>query len=361
MTPLLLMMMTLDFQPKDVVTGLKMGYQLVVADLNRDGKKDLIVIDERSTELAWYENPTWTRHVLATDVPRTINVDFADLNGDGIPEMALAHNFESTYERSIGTVLLMQAGSDVRQPWTRKEIDKVPTAHRVRWMRTRKNGPLTLIVAPLEGRGRRAVLIYAYEPRAWQRRVICADLTGVLHSIAPVDWNRGDHVQRLLTASFDGISLLEPRDKGLWKRQVIATGDPRPCPECGSSEIKMGWLGKQRFLAAIEPWHGNQVVVYEPDGKKWERKVLDKDMVNGHALAVGDLDGDGNDEIVSGFRGKGFRVTVFRHGRSGWEPEVIDTGGVAAADCKIEDTNGDGRREILCSGASTGNVRIFSR
>jgi VCBS repeat protein len=34
------------------VTSLKMGYQLVVADLNRDGRPDLIVVDERGTELA---------------------------------------------------------------------------------------------------------------------------------------------------------------------------------------------------------------------------------------------------------------------------------------------------------------------
>jgi len=50
------------------------GYQLVAADLNRDGKLDLIAVDERGTELAWYENPTWERHVIVKDVPRTINL-----------------------------------------------------------------------------------------------------------------------------------------------------------------------------------------------------------------------------------------------------------------------------------------------
>ena len=54
-----------------VVTGsLKQGYQLVSVDLNNDGKKDLIAVDEAATELAWFENPTWERHVLAVDVPR---------------------------------------------------------------------------------------------------------------------------------------------------------------------------------------------------------------------------------------------------------------------------------------------------
>ena len=52
-----------------VSRDLKMGYQLLSADLNGDGRKDLLAIDERASELAWYENPGWTRHVIATGVP----------------------------------------------------------------------------------------------------------------------------------------------------------------------------------------------------------------------------------------------------------------------------------------------------
>ena len=66
------------FREITITSSLKMGYQLVVADLNRDGKPDLIVVDERATDLAWYENPTWERHVLIDNVPRTINLDLYD-------------------------------------------------------------------------------------------------------------------------------------------------------------------------------------------------------------------------------------------------------------------------------------------
>ena len=48
----------------------------------------------------------------------------------------------------------------------------------------------------------------------------------------------------------------------------------------GSSEIKQGKLKNGRkFIATIEPWHGNQVVVYteSPDGGKlWDRHVIDE-------------------------------------------------------------------------------------
>src|SRR5437588_10203772 len=84
-----------QFRQTTITDSLHMGYQLVVADLNRDGRPDLIVVDERATELAWFENPTWERHVLIKDVPRTINLDTYDYDGDGIPEIAMGHNFET--------------------------------------------------------------------------------------------------------------------------------------------------------------------------------------------------------------------------------------------------------------------------
>jgi hypothetical protein len=162
-----------------------------------------------------------------------------------------------------------------------------------------------------------------------------------------------------MTADFLGIRVF------LRKGPVeIAKGDPRACPQCGSSEIKMGHLGKRRFIAAIEPWHGNQVVVYTEDASKWKRHVIEDEMVNGHALAVGDLDGDGRDEIVAGFRGKGFQLYVFKaDDESGerWTRNILDQGGIAAADCKIADFDGDGRPDVACIGASTANLKIYSR
>jgi hypothetical protein len=355
-----------EFRATTPISGLKSGYQLVLVDMNKDGKKDLIVVDERANDIAWYENPTWTRHVILENVPRVINLDPLDLDGDGIPEIALAHNFETSPERSVGNVLILKSGPDPTEKWTAKQIDQVPTAHRVRWIQTTRGGDPILLVAPLVGPQSKSpkrgdgTPIYAYRQPDYARTTISSDLTGVLHSIAPVDWS-GKGPQSLLTASFDGISLLRPRLEGSWKRHAIADGDPRRCPQCGSSEIKMGYLGKRKFLAAIEPWHGNQVVVYLSVKKGWKRIVLDDTMVNGHALAVGDLDGDGRDEIVAGFRGKGYKLSVFQADSGGekWTRTILDNGGVAAADCKIDDLNGDGLMDIACSGASTGNVKIY--
>ncbi len=354
------------FREHVVTKELKFGYQLVSADLNGDGKNDLIAVDERATELVWFENPGWDRHVLAVDVPRQLNADCWDFDGDGIPEVALAFRFESNPERSVGNVVLLKHGEDVRLPWTPREIDQVPTAHRVRWIDLEGKGKKVLLLGPMVGLKARAPLfddaapIYLYRPGEWKRETLPMQLHGILHAIVPVNWY-GRPDQQLLTASFLGLHRLE-FDHGRWNSTLISKGDPRPCPECGSSEVRLGRLRKNRFLAAIEPWHGNQVVVYVPQGKQWKRVVLEDGMINGHALAVGDLDGDGRDEIVSGFRGKGFKLSIYRaldaRGER-WSKAVLDDGGIAAADCRVEDFTGDGRSDIACIGASTGNVKLY--
>jgi len=117
------------FRAQVISRAVKFGYQLIAVDLNGDGKKDLIAIDERATEVAWFENPTWERHVLATNVPRPLNAACWDINGDGIPEVILAYRFEMRPEQSVGNIVLLTHGKDVRQPWTAREIDRVPTAH----------------------------------------------------------------------------------------------------------------------------------------------------------------------------------------------------------------------------------------
>jgi hypothetical protein len=356
------------FHAVTVTDQIRMGYQVTVCDVDRDHRPDLIVVDERSTELAWFENPgredePWPRHVLARDVPRTINVACAP------NEIYIGHHFETVPARSRGTLLRLTPGPDVRQPWNPREIDRVPTIHRLRWASSR-SGRL-LVTSPLLGPGNEApefrhpTPIFAHRPGDPERLPLFDGLSGIVHSVHPFDWD-GDGFDEILTSSFKGIHLLKEQAGGAWSAQRLSPGDPRECPLCGSSELRPGTLNGRRFLAAIEPWHGNQLVVYpDPEGllhgRPVERLILDDTMINGHALAVGDFNGDGRDEIVTGFRGKGFKLSLFQaddaSGRK-WTRHLIDET-IAAADCQIADFNNDGRADLACSGASTGNLKIY--
>jgi hypothetical protein len=356
-----------QFREYVISAELRYGYELVAADLNKDGRKDLIAVDEAATELIWFENrhPAWERYVLTDNVPRPLNADCWDIDTDGVPEVVLAYRFESDPQKSVGNVVLLKSGDDVRQPWSAREIDRVPTAHRVRWIDPEGNGKKVLLVAPLVGMRYPPayddpVPIYLYRPGEWKRETLSTDLRGVLHAINPVSWDGGAR-QLLLTACHLGLHRIE-LNSGKWVATPISKGDPRPWPMCGSSEVRMGYLGSNRFLAAIEPWHGNQLVVYLREGESWKRLVIEDKMDNGHALAVGDLNGDHSDEIVCGFRGKGCRLSMYQATDSSgerWQNAVLDDGGIAAADCIVGDFTGDGKPDIACIGASTHNVKLY--
>lgn len=73
------------FQEHTIATDLRGGYQVVIADLNRNRKPDLIALASGMNELVWFENPGWQRHVIINNASRMINCAAFDADGDGIP------------------------------------------------------------------------------------------------------------------------------------------------------------------------------------------------------------------------------------------------------------------------------------
>jgi len=162
-----------------------------------------------------------------------------------------------------------------------------------------------IVTAPLAGAAseppdyRQKVPIVYYRPGEWKRELISDALEGVLHGIFVTGWDQ-DGRDELLTASFLGIHLFRRRKDGTWTQTELTKGSPQPWPKCGSSDVAAGRLGRRRFFCAIEPWHGNQVVVYTQKGKTWRRQVIDDTLANGHTIHAAGLNGDGRDEIIAG-------------------------------------------------------------
>lgn len=352
------------FREHTITADLKGGYQVVPADMNRDGRTDLIALASGMKELVWFENPGWQRHVIAGSLSRMINLGAWDTDGDGIPEIVLATEFANQAKNSIGVVSVLRHNGDPRQPWTVQEIDRLTTSHRLRWADVEGNGRKVLVNAPLTGAKAEApeyrdhTPLVFYRPGEWKRRLISEENEGVVHGISIVDWD-GDGREDILTASFGGIHLYRLGKDGRWSRTELARGDPSPWPKSGSSDVTVGRLGKRRFLAAIEPWHGNQVAVYHQDKGQWKRAVIDDSLVDGHTIAAADLNGDGSDEIVAGFRGKGRSVLLYYLDGTRWSREVLDDGGMAAAACAAADLNGDRRPDIACIGSATANLKWY--
>lgn len=355
------------FQEHLIASDLKGGYQVVPFDVNRDGRMDLIALASGMPDLVWFENPGWQRRVLAKGLNRMINLAACP----ALNEIVVAHEFANVPKNSIGVVSVLTPGADRSAPWSVREIDRLTTSHRLRCADIDGSGKPVVINAPLAGAKADAPnyldvapLVY-YRPGEWKRIAINEANHGVVHGIFITPWRAGWRgADCVLTASFDGLHAHCLRQGGKWTRELIHAGDPAPSPKSGSSDVAVGRLGKsERFLAAVEAWHGEQVVIYHgAPTKEWNRKVIDTSLVDGHTIVTGDLDGDGRDEVIAGYRGKGRSVYLYRaKDKRGaeWEKTVLDDGGIAAAACVAVDLNGDKRPDIACIGSATTNLKWY--
>jgi hypothetical protein len=355
-----------DFTEHTVATGLKGGYQVVIADINHDGKPDLIALASGMPELVWYENPGWQRHVIAGGFTQMINCAVVPGGADGIPDIVLGHGFAMEAGKSEGIVSVLRHQGDPRGPWSVTEIDRLPTSHRIRTADIDGSGKPVVVNSALTGPKatapdyRDSTPLVFYRPGEWKRQEILPRNFGLVHGIYIIDWD-GDGRDEILTAGFEGIHMFKAGPKGEWTGTEITKGAPEAWPKSGSSDVAMGRIAKERFLSAIEPWHGNQVAVYRREGGAWKRQVIDTALDDGHTIQAADFDADGNDEVIAGYRGGSRSVNLYHYDAAArnWTKRVLDAGGMGAAACAVADLNGDGRPDIACIGSATANLKWY--
>src|SRR5207247_850325 len=117
-----------------------------------------------------------------------------------------------------------------------------------------------------------------------------------------------------------------------------------------------------RLLPGIVPASCSGVSVHRQDNKQvWQRQVIDNALDQGHTILTADLNGDGNDEIVAGYRGKVRGVNIYYAGGAKaerWANRPLDNG-MAASSCAVADLNADGRPDIVCIGSATANLKWY--
>jgi hypothetical protein len=359
----------ITFRPQEIQKEFGIGYAVLLADVNTDGKPDIVAINP--TQVVWFENPSWQKHVILDGATNKDNVCIAahDVNGDGKIDLALGADWHPSNTLSGGTLQWIHRKlDDPGAQWDLTPIAEEPTLHRIRWGDVDGDGRKELIVVPLHGRGTKGpnwegqgarVLVF-HVPRdpaheKWPMEV-ADDSLHIVHNFLVANFG-DDKQEEILTASREGIHLLKRGSNGVWSKTRIGEGSP--------GEIKLGRVGKNRLLATVEPWHGNSIVVYEEqqaaESRLWRRQVIEDQLSGAHALAWADFDRDGDDELAVGWREKNFGIAIYKRDRDGkWsKAAMVDDGGMATEDLVAGDLNGDGRPEIVAVGRATKNVKIY--
>lgn len=360
----------LRFEAQEIRRDFGVGYAVSIVDMNRDSKPDIVAIS--GTQLVWFENPSWTEHVLLDGQTEKDNVAIAphDIDGDGRMDVALAAGWNPRNTTGGGTLQWVSQPASGTGAGTLHPIGFEPTLHRIRWGQVDGSGKPMLIVGPLHGRGTAApdfagagarllaFRIPANPARdAWPVEVV-DDIFHALHNFELVRMPGGTH-DDIITASKEGVHAYRRQSNGTWTGTRIGDGTP--------GEIKMGRVGGRRMIATIEPWHGHSAVVYlepekgAPAGTLWTRTVIEDQLVWGHALAWADFDGDGTQQLAVGWRDKPGGIAVYDLDRAGkvLRKTVVENANMATEDMTAADLNGDGKPEIIASGRRTANVIIY--
>ena len=292
-------------RPPDIAFRVSMidpGYAetSAVADLNNDGKLDIIAGE------SWYEAPNWTKHPLRQIEYLNGYIDnFSDLpvdvDGDGRTDVVQASYF------SHNIVWLRNPGK-AGGTWKVTEIDN--------------SGPVEFaFLVDLNNDGKAQEILPEYDrpdvPAAWFELVNGTYVKHVVsdrsygHGIGVGDMN-GDGRNDILTPQGWLEAPADIHAPGTWKFHPL-DWNTHPIPPPGGAPaggaVRFGYMylldingdGRKDMLTGMAHDYGLAWYEQTADGK-WIQHIIDNTWSQAHAAALVDINGDGQPDLVTGKR-----------------------------------------------------------
>ena len=354
------------FKSQTIDSTVSIGYGIALGDVDGDKKPDILLADKK--QIVWYRNGDWKKFIMAENLTEYDNVCITaeDIDGDGRVEVAVGAQWnpsETKDSLKSGSVHFLIRPNDPTAAWKPVRLYHEVTIHRMRWVRS-SAGSYYLLVLPLHGKGNTDgagtavnLLVFKY-PELLKKSAAEYVVSTNMHLTHNFDIIASGQ-QLIALAGKEGVCLFEPAFNNLNSLTPVRMRDFQ-----GAGEVRLSASKTDKFIATIEPMHGNMLVVYRGEGKN--RMILDSSFNEGHALATADLLGTGTSQVVAGWRrpNKDGKVGIKLYKRkkansTGWENQWIDENGMACEDLQVMDLNADGKLDIIASGRATHNLKIY--
>jgi putative heme-binding domain-containing protein len=340
-------------------------------DANADGRLDLIAMGE--TTVFALLAPDWKPQVLInTREPKMLYCVALDADRDGDQDIAVGRYrvpwIEHRQALEAGKTQEEPTGPDFSIAWIENTgiVDGDPWP----WHPIDRefNGIHGLATGDVDGDGWKDLLAdsimgpdfprslgwFRTPPRGkevLERKLIAQGTAGGRpHYLDFGDLNGDGRGDLLVGESGDGtFSWWEQEPGNRWTQHLIAR-------ENGATNLKRADLNGDGVPDAVASCgHGTGVFWFE--GPDWKKHVIDGELRDPHALAVGDFDGDGDIDVAVASFGEKVVRWYGNDGRGSFAAHNIDTTNQQEAyDLKTADLDGDGRLDLILAGRESRNV-----
>ncbi len=240
----------------------------MVGDVDSDGDLDVVIVKNLRGHLLWFENngtatdgDLWRRHVITTELPGAYDVALADFNQDGRLDVAA-----SSWVLGNQFAWFENDGTPTQGEWTKHLIEQHVAETR------------TMRAADFDGDGD-------------------ADLLGTIRQASAVVWYENRHSAGAVcwTKHFIDDTSVCP-----------AHGNPVDMDGDGDVDVVMA-LGfyfhpDSNDAKASRTSEDNQIVWYEnedPAAGLWKKHIIGTQFDDAFEAVAGDLDGDGDIDVVA--------------------------------------------------------------
>jgi hypothetical protein len=334
----------------------------VAADFTRDGIADIVASDisGKDEKVILFIAPDWRPVVIHRGI-RTIHFAVMDVNSDGRPDLVACRYHP-------GLVYWLEQPSDpVREPWPYHVVDDAATGG--------ADGVHGLFATDIDGDGRPDLVASSGQPegpmkdslvwyrvpdsgaegKPWPRYAVADhDAPGLSHYVSAGDVN-GDRKTDIASAAKDspGGNWFAWWEQGQdarqpWRKHLVAEN------QAGATNVVIADLnrdGKADLVASRG--HGTGVLWYE--APKSTPHDLNAAIRGPHALAVGDLDGDGDHDVVTVAKDSRLAVWFENLGKGRFQEHRISDD-QSSYDIRLVDLDGDGDLDLLVAGFESKNV-----